>query len=624
MRKRHRIVLVLLGIFAAHFATAQSTQLTVRYHFGDVPGWASPAFDDSSWPIAQDGRWPLPPFYSSGVVWVRIQVPVAPDAGSSPALRLLHPGENYGSEQVFLDGVPLSRIGYFPPRPQAMMLPSSGVFPAPVSVDRANIAILALRLWYQPYLRYQGGLDQMSPVLESATLAGALERGDQAAAILSWTPMFAFNGLLGLAGIALFVFWFRFRRRELLWFSLVLFFYSVDAMHSPLIAFASHPISASVSSVLGIFFNVVTMSTTVEFLWIVFRFRARWLRALLHIAWIVFNAAALFGFATVPSPALPWSLSASVVALTVFNVGTLLIDLRFLIFGPNRGIALGMALIPIGSSLWIFKIQDDNLFGIPHLNLFDAGFLLAGFFIAVTLVRRALADSRKSNELRVEFEAAREVQQQLVTRPPEVPGFRIESVYAPAKQVGGDFFRVLPEPDGGVLVIVGDVSGKGLRAAMTVSAIIGALSTLSGDSPAQLLNALNRALAGNLRGGFVTCLVARIDLDGALTLANAGHLSPYRNGEEVPVDNGLPLGIAAGAEYSEATLQLQPGNRLTFLSDGVVEAQSADGELFGFERTQAISTESAEAIAHAAQVHGQQDDITVLTLTFAPAEVLHA
>ena len=125
-------------------------------------------------------------------------------------------------------------------------------------------------------------------------------------------------------------------------------------------------------------------------------------------------------------------------------------------------------------------------------------------------------------------------------------------------------------------------------------------------------------------GGFATCVCADISEDGELTLANAGHLAPYCNGEEIPLDSSLPLGIYHHAEYSETTLKLAPGDQLTFLSDGVVEAQSPTGELFGFDRTAAISTQSAEAIAAAAQAFGQEDDITVLTLTFAPAEVLHA
>jgi serine phosphatase RsbU (regulator of sigma subunit) len=74
--------------------------------------------------------------------------------------------------------------------------------------------------------------------------------------------------------------------------------------------------------------------------------------------------------------------------------------------------------------------------------------------------------------------------------------------------------------------------------------------------------------------------------------------------------------------YNETALQLAPGETLTFLSDGVVEAQSPTGELFGFERTAAISIQTAEEIARAASTHGQQDDITVLTLTFAPASAL--
>ena len=111
---------------------------------------------------------------------------------------------------------------------------------------------------------------------------------------------------------------------------------------------------------------------------------------------------------------------------------------------------------------------------------------------------------------------------------------------------------------------------------------------------------------------------------GALAIANAGHLPPYHNGAEIPVTAGLPLGIDPSVEYEENHLALPAEGSLTFLSDGVVEAQSPTGELFGFDRTRAISTRSAEQIAAAAQAHGQQDDITVLTLTFAPAEVLHA
>jgi serine phosphatase RsbU (regulator of sigma subunit) len=152
---------------------------------------------------------------------------------------------------------------------------------------------------------------------------------------------------------------------------------------------------------------------------------------------------------------------------------------------------------------------------------------------------------------------------------------------------------------------------------MTVSAVIGALRSTPPVSPAWILNALNNGLARQLHGGFVTCCAARITRDGMVTIANAGHLSPYRNGAEVEVEAGLPLGILPGAEYEESQFLLEPDEPLTFLSDGVVEARNAAGELFGFERTREISREPAGKVAQAAQAFGQEDDITVLSITRA-------
>jgi serine phosphatase RsbU (regulator of sigma subunit) len=116
-------------------------------------------------------------------------------------------------------------------------------------------------------------------------------------------------------------------------------------------------------------------------------------------------------------------------------------------------------------------------------------------------------------------------------------------------------------------------------------------------------------------GGFVTCCAAHIAADGAMTLANAGNPAPYRNGEEMAVEPGLPLGMLSGADYAETRYQIACGDRLTFVSDGVVEATNPQGELYGFERTQAISNQPAKAIAEAATQFGQEDDITVVTLS---------
>jgi serine phosphatase RsbU (regulator of sigma subunit) len=170
------------------------------------------------------------------------------------------------------------------------------------------------------------------------------------------------------------------------------------------------------------------------------------------------------------------------------------------------------------------------------------------------------------------------------------------------------------------LIVIGDVSGKGMPAAMTVSLLVGTVRTLAHytQSPAAILSAMNQRMLGRSQGGFTTCLVLRVDSNGTLTVANAGHIAPYLAGKELPLENGLPLGLAAESTYPESTFHLAPAAQLTLLTDGVVEARDKDGALFGFERTADISQDSAEKVAQAAQAFGQDDDITVLTLTRLP------
>ena len=222
-----------------------------------------------------------------------------------------------------------------------------------------------------------------------------------------------------------------------------------------------------------------------------------------------------------------------------------------------------------------------------------------------------------------ELDAAREIQQRLIPKSiPAVAGCHIEAAYLPAQEVGGDFYQILSQPDGSVVIAVGDVSGKGLKAAMTGVLAIGALRTLAfeGLGPAAILMRLNRELVRASDGGFVTCFCGVLDACGNLRFANAGHVAPFCNGREIEVTGALPLGIDANTAYEESTLALEADDRFTLLSDGVVEAQSATGELFGFERTREISAQSAQSIAEQAQSFGQTDDITVLTLNrLAPA-----
>jgi serine phosphatase RsbU (regulator of sigma subunit) len=129
---------------------------------------------------------------------------------------------------------------------------------------------------------------------------------------------------------------------------------------------------------------------------------------------------------------------------------------------------------------------------------------------------------------------------------------------------------------------------------------------------------------GRSHGGFTTCLAAHITAEGLLTVANAGHVPPYLNGFEIAVPGSLPLGIVAHAQYEITTFKLKPGDRLTFVSDGVVECQAKSGELFGFDRTRALSREPATHIAEAARAFGQLDDITVVTVEYSGAAIATA
>jgi hypothetical protein len=261
---------------------------------------------------------------------------------------------------------------------------------------------------------------------------------------------------------------------------------------------------------------------------------------------------------------------------------------------------------------------------------FGARFLLDTLLFLVllfTVTRQQFLARRRQTQIELEMRSAREVQHVLIPEEtPPIPGLSIASVYKPAAEVGGDFFQVIPlsasGEDGGALIVLGDVSGKGLKAAMTVSLIVGTVRTLAHytQQPAEILRGLNQRLMGRSEGGFTTCVVLRIQADGAATLANAGHLAPCRDGEELPVSSSLPLGIAPGESYDELDFRLSEGETLILYTDGVVEARNARGDLFGFERVVQLLADRVpvQELLDTACAFGQQDDITILSVTRVP------
>jgi hypothetical protein len=242
------------------------------------------------------------------------------------------------------------------------------------------------------------------------------------------------------------------------------------------------------------------------------------------------------------------------------------------------------------------------------------------FSIIYAVYLYSVEERRRQSRIAQEFRNARELQQVLVPESVlEIPGFALTSAYRPDQEVGGDFFQIIPMTNGSTIVILGDVSGKGLKAAMAVSLIVGAARMVSEftSSPAEILARLSRRLYGRMQGGFATCVALRLDAGGRCTMASAGHPAPFLNDREWSFPGALPLGLVPNAVYEQATIQLQAGDHITLYTDGLLEARREDGELFGFDRLKSLLANKPSAVqaTEAAINFGQEDDITVLTFT---------
>jgi len=326
------------------------------------------------------------------------------------------------------------------------------------------------------------------------------------------------------------------------------------------------------------------------------------------------------------------------IALLIAGVGTffwimgwlIFIFLTLIIATAKRNFEAGLLLIPlvlslvgmiepvmtVGMTQWVGSAYQSPLtiqtgpIPIHFASIADfTGVFVIVLIIFVRFLRIQAGLQRREQDLA----AARSVQELMIPHEQlKTPGFEVDSVYNPANEVGGDFFHVQPTSDGGLLVIIGDVAGKGLQAAMNVSMLMGAMRRTQERSPAKILESLNRVLVGS--ESFTTCQAAWFGPDGDVVLSNAGHLPPYLNTQEIAIPGGLPLGVLSDVSYDEIRLFLHPGDRMLLLSDGVVEARHKSGELFGFERVHNLSNQTAFYIADAAKTFGQEDDITVVTV----------
>ena len=199
----------------------------------------------------------------------------------------------------------------------------------------------------------------------------------------------------------------------------------------------------------------------------------------------------------------------------------------------------------------------------------------------------------------IDLDMAREVQQQLLKREaPDIPGVDLATACVPASELGGDFYDLLPHGRGRLGLALGDVSGKGTAAALLGALTMGILRANTVDRvgpPPELLATLNERIhTARLGARFVVMLIAVLDSGTRrLTLANAGNPYPFllRNGriEEIIV-SGIPLGLMEGTRYHAVSLDLQLGDVVAFVSDGILECQNREDEAFGARRLAAVLT----------------------------------
>jgi sigma-B regulation protein RsbU (phosphoserine phosphatase) len=217
----------------------------------------------------------------------------------------------------------------------------------------------------------------------------------------------------------------------------------------------------------------------------------------------------------------------------------------------------------------------------------------------------------EKESLQTELQLASQVQNSLMPKSdPVIPGFDVSGRSAPALEVGGDHFTYAME-DEGFSISVFDVSGKGMQAAMSAVFTNGALASelQAGRSPAEALTNLNRAFySHSRRGNFVSFLLASVDASRkTVVFANAGQVKPLYVGKSGPCwlnGNGVnfPLGMVEHARYNDRQVQLEAGDVIVFLTDGVTEAMNASKELFSQERMEAFMRRPDIGRLSAAQV----------------------
>ena len=285
-----------------------------------------------------------------------------------------------------------------------------------------------------------------------------------------------------------------------------------------------------------------------------------------------------------------------------------------------------------GRIIGVFGASHHEVDAFPRAQIEILKALAGHIAVAVDNAQRIQHERHQMRRVHEEQEEARRIQQSLLPRTaPSVPGFQLEAEWVPAGPVGGDWYDYIPLSDGRVALVLADVSGKGMPAALLMTAARGMVRSLAplASGPGEVLSRINQVLLDDAATGrYVTMIYALLDpTRRTLTFASAGHPWPLLcHGTDVRplyTDAGMPLGLLPG-EFTEHTVKFCCDFRLLFYTDGISEALNREDQEFGrarlaeFVATHGCSLSSLmEAVKEFRGKCAQNDDATVILLRSA-------
>lgn len=564
----------------------------------------------------------------SGFAWYRLQVEIQ---NTGRRLSLKMPDSVDDAYQVFVNGAEIGQFGKFTGRSVTAYGALPQAFPLPKNLTGGKVTI-AIRLWMDSATPFNspdaGGMHDPPMLGYAPDIAGQIRLGFDDIEHAVGSGFLESLILVMAMFMAAALYWLDPEEESYLWLALVCI---ATLLGNSIVLLANF--TTPMGQTQGVIVADVIAAPARIGLWVMFWaywFRLPNIKRFHWATWVLVGLLAL-GTAMLRPPLYGQSIPVHAASILVparlaikLALGFVLGVVAFMGFKRRRaeggmaGAAIMLAFAAnFNHELHLIHLEwTTTIFGFV-VQLGTISTILSLLLITVMLLTRFVHSQRQQEQWKLEIEQARSVQHLLIPDElPEVHNLTIRSEYHPAREVGGDFFQIIPlDKTGSALVMVGDVTGKGLQAGMLVALIVGAIRSAVHQTtdPAQILTMVNNQLAEREHSS-ATCVILRLSDDGAVRLAHAGHLPPYLNGCELPMEGALPLGMISGIDFPSQSLHLQPGDELTLLSDGVVEAQDSGGNLFGFDRVHEMMARRASAaeLATAAQKFGQADDITVL------------